>query len=129
MIQLIALLVLVLVPLVWHWMQVQLSNPQVRENLGHLFTNSVLAIAFLAGAAVVSAIAVVLQALRQKPAVGIENMVGEFGVADTDIVPDGKVLVRGVYWNARSNEPIVKGNKVEVVAVDGLLLTVRNHQD
>jgi membrane-bound serine protease (ClpP class) len=67
-------------------------------------------------------------AYRQKPITGKEGMLGEHGIAETDIMPEGKVFVRGEYWNASSHERIVKGEKVEVTAVEGLRVTVRKHQ-
>jgi len=65
------------------------------------------------------------EAYRQKPITGMEAMPGEHGTAETDIMPEGKVFVRGEYWNATSAEPIVKGDKVEVIAVEGLRVKVK----
>jgi membrane-bound serine protease (ClpP class) len=70
-------------------------------------------------------VAKVIEAHRQKPITGKEGMLGERGVAETDIMPEGKVVVRGEYWNAVSCERILKGEKVEVTAMEGLRLTVR----
>ena len=70
-------------------------------------------------------VAKVVEAHRQKPLTGIEGMLGEEGIADTDIMPEGKVVLRGEYWNATGTEPITKGEKVQVVAVKGLQLTVK----
>ncbi|UFS70350.1 nodulation protein NfeD [Geomonas sp. RF6] len=70
-------------------------------------------------------IAKVVEAHRQRPVTGIEGMLGERGVALTDIMPEGKVLVHGEYWNATSRDPISQDEKVEVTAVDGLRVTVR----
>ena len=70
-------------------------------------------------------IAKVVQAHREQPITGVEAMPGQRGVADTDIMPEGKVLLGGEYWNATSGEPIARGEKVEVVAVKGLSLTVK----
>jgi len=70
-------------------------------------------------------VAKVIDAHRQKPITGVEGMVGEEGIADSDIMPEGKVVLRGEYWNAVSSEPIRKGEKVQVVAVKGLQLTVK----
>ncbi|UPU37201.1 nodulation protein NfeD [Geomonas paludis] len=67
----------------------------------------------------------VIQAHREKPITGVEGMIGELGVADSDLAPEGKVLLRGEYWNATSDEPVRQGEKVRVVAVTGLRLTVR----
>ncbi|QWV92331.1 nodulation protein NfeD [Geomonas oryzisoli] len=71
----------------------------------------------------------VIQAHREKPITGVEGMLGEVGVADTDLAPEGRVLLRGEYWNARSEEPVRQGEKVRVVAVTGLHLTVRSSAD
>jgi len=70
-------------------------------------------------------VAKVVKAHREKPITGVEGMVGEEGVADTDLLPEGKVLLRGEYWYAESAEPIVKGEKVQVVEVKGLHLKVQ----
>ena len=66
-----------------------------------------------------------IAAYRQKPITGKEGMLGERGIAVTDLAPEGKVLVRGEYWNATSSERIAKGKKVEVTAVEGLRVTVK----
>ena len=65
-----------------------------------------------------------MNAYRYKVATGPEAMVGEIGVAKTDISPEGKVFVHGEWWQARSDEPIPSGAKVRVVAVDGMMLDV-----
>jgi len=74
-------------------------------------------------------IAKVVQAHREKTITGVEAMPGEQGVADTDIMPEGKVMLRGEYWNAESSEPIMKGEKVQVVEVNGLHLKVQKVQN
>jgi membrane-bound serine protease (ClpP class) len=74
-------------------------------------------------------IAKVVQAHREKTITGVEAMPGEQGVADTDIMPEGKVMLRGEYWNAESSEPIMKGEKVQVVEVNGLHLKVQKVPD
>jgi len=70
-------------------------------------------------------VAKVVQAHRQRPVTGKEGLVGARGVALTDVVPEGKVLVHGEYWNATSVEPIARDDKVEVTAVEGLRVTVK----
>ncbi len=67
----------------------------------------------------------VVQAHRERPITGVEGMIDAIGVAETDLAPEGKVLLRGEYWNADSEEPVLKGEKVRVVAVTGLRLTVQ----
>jgi membrane-bound serine protease (ClpP class) len=77
-------------------------------------------------------IAKVIEAQRQKPITGQEGMLGEHGIADTDIMPDllpeGRVLVHGEHWNATSMERILKGDRVEVIGISGLTVTVRKLQ-
>jgi membrane-bound serine protease (ClpP class) len=61
-----------------------------------------------------------------RPAVaGVEALVGASAVVDRDLAPEGKVLVRGELWSASADEPIARGETVEVVAVDDLRLRVR----
>jgi len=66
-----------------------------------------------------------LKAQRRKALTGKEGMIGKIGVAETDINPKGKVFIEGEIWDAYSEEPIKKGEEVEVVAVEGLKLKVR----
>jgi membrane-bound ClpP family serine protease len=47
------------------------------------------------------------------------------GVATTELGPNGTVFVRGEYWRARAAEPVAPRERVEVVDVRGLELTVR----
>jgi membrane-bound serine protease (ClpP class) len=67
----------------------------------------------------------VVQAQRRKASTGAEGMVGQHGLAATDLDPEGWVEVQGERWKARAEEPLVSGQDVEVVAVDGLRLRVR----
>jgi membrane-bound serine protease (ClpP class) len=68
-----------------------------------------------------------VKAHRQKPVTGREGLVGEEGSAVTDIMPEGKVFVRGEYWDAESCERISKGEKVVVTAMEGLRVKVRKN--
>jgi len=60
------------------------------------------------------------------PTVGREGMIGEDGVAEVAVAPDGVVLIRGARWRARTNRatPIDAGDPVKVVSVEGLVLEV-----
>jgi membrane-bound serine protease (ClpP class) len=51
-------------------------------------------------------------------------MIGEVGVAKTDILEEGKVMIRGEYWNAFSERPIPAGSRVRVIKAEGLLIQV-----
>ena len=66
-----------------------------------------------------------VQAHRRRPVSGSEGLVGETGSADSLLAPEGKVFVRGEYWKAWSEERIEAGEKVVVVAVEGMRLRVK----
>lgn len=66
------------------------------------------------------------KAYRRKPVTGPEGLIGEEGVAGTDITKDGgMVLLHGERWSAYSDEPISKDEKVRVEAVSGLKIKVK----
>jgi membrane-bound serine protease (ClpP class) len=56
---------------------------------------------------------------------GVDELIGMLGRSDTALQPDGRVFVRGEYWNASSDEEIAANEKVEVTAVEGMRLRVR----
>jgi len=62
---------------------------------------------------------------REKADTGKEGMIGLQGEAKTDVHGSGQVFVRGEYWNAWSDSPIQKGERVKVEAVEGLKLKVK----
>ena len=66
-----------------------------------------------------------LRAQWRKVVTGTHGLIGERGFATTDIDGTGQVFVHGELWNAKSNERISKGESVEVVSVEGLVLEVR----
>jgi membrane-bound serine protease (ClpP class) len=70
-------------------------------------------------------VTVAVRAHRGRVDTGKEGLIGMHAEAKTEIGEDGQVFLRGEYWNARSDEHIAKGEKVSVVAVDGLRLKVR----
>jgi membrane-bound serine protease (ClpP class) len=57
---------------------------------------------------------------------GKEVLVGAIGIATTDLRPTGEVRVKGEFWQAVAKEGwIEKDREVEVVGMEGLVLTVR----
>jgi membrane-bound serine protease (ClpP class) len=56
---------------------------------------------------------------------GVSELIGLVGRAATELNPEGRVFVRGEYWNARSDEELPAQTRVEVTAVEGLRLRVR----
>ncbi len=70
-------------------------------------------------------VTVAIRAQRSRVDTGKEGLIGLTGEARTDIGESGQVFVRGEYWNARSDDAVKKGEKVSVVAVEGLKLKVK----
>jgi membrane-bound serine protease (ClpP class) len=68
-----------------------------------------------------------VKAQRLRPITGDEGMIDETARALTSIDPGGvgRVQTRGEIWTATAAEPVAAGDTVRVVAVKGLLLTVR----
>ena len=76
----------------------------------------------------VAVISIAVRAQMRKVMTSREGLIGARGEALSDVHERGKVLIGGEYWNAFSKEPIAKGKKVEVVAVDGLNVEVRENR-
>jgi len=67
---------------------------------------------------------IALKARRNKVVTGVQGLIGEVGVAQSDLTPYGKVFVHGEIWNAISATPVAAGSRVVVRKVDGLQLDV-----
>lgn len=65
-----------------------------------------------------------VRSFRAKVVTGPQGMIGEIGVAKTDVYAKGRVFVHSEWWNASSATPIPLGAPVRVVAVDDLKLRV-----
>ena len=90
----------------------------------HLPLNLILSVTFAISAFFIFAIYMAIRTHTTKVTTGKEGITGETGVAVTNIDPDGQVKVHGEYWKATSQTKIKKNDKISVVKVDGLLLTV-----
>jgi membrane-bound serine protease (ClpP class) len=93
--------------------------PQLRIRL-----STTLAVTFPIAAITVFLVRLVYLSHRRKSVTGEEGMLGEAGIAKTDIHTEGKVLVHGEYWNASSDLPIPAGSRIRVVKVEGLKVEV-----
>jgi membrane-bound serine protease (ClpP class) len=60
------------------------------------------------------------------PTIGREWMIGELGLALSDVDPEGTVSIRSAPWRAQTNRatPVAAGDRVKVVGIDGLMLEV-----
>ncbi len=62
---------------------------------------------------------------RRRAVTGAEGLVGATATVAAACRPDGRVRVHGELWQARCPEGADEGAAVEVVAIEGLTLTVR----
>lgn len=67
----------------------------------------------------------VLQVRLKKPQTGKEALLGETGLALSDIHKEGKVSIHGELWDAKSKEEISQGEEVEIIDIKGLVLEVK----
>ncbi len=93
--------------------------PALRVSLTVMIPTVVVTSLFFAGV-----ITLALKAQMRKPVTGLEGMIGEEGDAITEVHKDGKVFVKGEYWNAFSRELVEKSKKVRVIGVKGLKVEV-----
>ncbi|MGH8086618.1 MAG: NfeD family protein [Lysobacter sp.] len=62
---------------------------------------------------------------RDRPVTtGIDELVGHSATALDDFSGHGRVRIRGEVWQADSNVPVVRGQTLRVLALDGLVLRV-----
>jgi membrane-bound serine protease (ClpP class) len=66
----------------------------------------------------------VLLTYRNRPAMDPSAVIGQSGIAETEIHHSGSVLVASESWSARSDTPIPAGSSVRVTAREGLVVTV-----
>lgn len=93
--------------------------PQMRV---HLMT--ALAVSIPLGLITAFLMTIALKARRNKIVTGEQGLVGETGVAQTALSPQGKVLIHGELWDAQASSPLPVGQLVTVRKVDGLILQV-----
>jgi membrane-bound serine protease (ClpP class) len=88
----------------------------------HLST--ALAVALPFAAITMFLVSMVIKARQNKVITGTEGMIGQLGVAQTALEPEGQVLIRGEYWDAVAPSNIPAGAHVRVRGVTGLKLQV-----
>jgi membrane-bound serine protease (ClpP class) len=67
----------------------------------------------------------VVQSQRRAAVTGESGLIGQHGVADTPLAPEGWVRVLGERWRGVADGPVGPGDDVTVTSVDGLTLRVR----
>ena len=83
-----------------------------------------LAVSVPIGLITVFLVGLVIKARRSKVVTGSQGLIGEIGVAQSALQPEGKVFVHGELWDAVSSANIAPGARVLVKRIDGLRLEV-----
>lgn len=99
-----------------------LVDSPIPEMRVHLVT--ALAVSIPLGLITAFLMTIALRARRNKVVTGEQGLVGETGVAQTELSPQGKVFVHGELWDATATTSLPVGQLVVVKSVDGLMLSV-----
>jgi len=99
-----------------------LVDSPIPEMRVHLMT--ALAVSVPLGLITAFLMTIALKARRNKVVTGAQGLVGETGVAQSALSPQGKVFVHGELWDAVSSSTLPVGQLVVVRRVDGLILEV-----
>ena len=86
-----------------------------------------LPVVVLMTAAIASMVYYTARMYKKRPVSGMEGIVGAEGVVAEDMESpgeEGKVFIDGEYWNAVSEMPVKKGERIKVKDIKGLLLTI-----
>jgi membrane-bound serine protease (ClpP class) len=83
-----------------------------------------LAVSFPLGIITVFLMRIALKARANKVVTGAQGLIGERGVAQTLLSPQGKVFVHGELWDAVASANVPPGDPVVVRKIDGLQLQV-----
>jgi membrane-bound serine protease (ClpP class) len=99
-----------------------LVDSPIPEMRVHLLT--ALAVSIPLSIITVFLMSIALKARANKIVTGAQGLVGEVGIAQTPLSPQGKVFIHGEVWDAVSSTNIPAGQTVVVRQVDGLKIQV-----
>ncbi|MGA2101437.1 MAG: nodulation protein NfeD [Candidatus Sulfotelmatobacter sp.] len=99
-----------------------LVDSPIPEMRVHLLTAMAVSIPF--GIITAFLMTIAYRARRNKIVTGEQGLVGETGVAQTALCPQGKVFVHGELWDAIASTTLPVGQLVVVRQIDGLTLQV-----
>jgi membrane-bound serine protease (ClpP class) len=68
------------------------------------------------------------KAYRRTPKGGRDGLIGESGVVEEKIDPEGLIFAHGEYWRATCNEVVEEGEKVRITGLRGLKLMVEKER-
>lgn len=77
------------------------------------------------------AVRAVYKAHKEKSTTGIEGILGQIGVARTEVNPRGQVFVRGELWSAEAldSNKIERDSRIIVQSMNGLVLRVKKYEE
>ncbi len=93
--------------------------PEMRVHLG-----TALAVSLPLGLITIFLMKIALKARANKVVTGAQGLIGETGIARTDLSPQGKVTLHGETWDAVATASVGVGQGVRVRRIEGLTLTV-----
>ncbi len=99
-----------------------LVDAPIPEMRVHLLT--ALAVSIPLGLITVFLMGIALKARANKVVTGVQGLIGEIGLAQSALSPQGKVFIHGELWDAISSTKVPSGQRVVVRQVDGLQLRV-----
>jgi membrane-bound serine protease (ClpP class) len=99
-----------------------LVDGPIPEMRVHILT--ALAVSLPLGLITVFLMTIAVKARANKVTTGAQGMIGEIGMAQTNLDPYGKVFVHGEIWDARATSPVAAGQRVVVRTVQDLQLDV-----
>jgi len=101
-------------------MLIDSSEPYMRISL-----TVILAVVGTTAAFFVFAVGFAIKAQKRKPTTGEIGLVGQVGTVKEKLDPRGLVYVAGEYWKAQSEAPLDVGSRVQIVAVEDMILKVK----
>jgi membrane-bound serine protease (ClpP class) len=99
-----------------------LVDAPIPEMRVHLLT--ALAVSLPLGVITVFLMSIALKARANKVVTGVQGLIGEIGLAQSALSPQGKVFIHGELWDAISSANLAAGEPVVVRQVQGLQLSV-----
>jgi len=99
-----------------------LVDAPIPEMRIHVLTALAVSIPF--GLLTIFLVNIAVRARRGKVVTGERGLIGEVGVARTQLRPEGKVFVRGELWNATCSTGAEQGQNVRISGVNNLVLMV-----
>lgn len=76
----------------------------------------------------IAIVSLAIRSNKRRIVSGQEALLSAIGIVREDFVGLGWVQVEGETWQAQSSLPLQKGDKVHIVAINGLVLTVKKDQ-